>query len=178
MVHSPFTMCVCMCICMCMYVCTHVAASDQPWVLLLMAAIIRVSLRQELTLLLGPAPHILEQAAPPEATWILLVPTSPMLDFQACATNVQLFMWSNSGPHVCRRERNWVMILWEPLKIEMGMRELLSPTVHLPSTCGGRLMVPKVIQRAVVFNPNGALDPWREEWLSRKPLVNFKGSIF
>lgn len=122
--------CTCTCVCMCMYVCTQVAASDQPWVLLLMAAIIRVSLRQELTLLLGPAPHVLEQAASLWATWILLVPTTPVLDLRACATNVQLFMWSNSGPHVCRRERNWVMILWESLKIEMGMRELLSPTVH------------------------------------------------
>lgn len=99
MVHSPFSLqWVCahtymsMCVCMCMYVCTHVAASDQPWVLLLTAAVLDASLRQELILLLGPAPHILEQAASPRATWILLAPICPVLDLQVCATNVQVFM--------------------------------------------------------------------------------------
>lgn len=99
MVHLPFSLqwvcartCTRMCVCMCMYVCTHVEASDQPRVLLLTAAVLHVSLRQELILLLGLAPHILEQAASPRATWILLVPTCPVLDLQVCATNVQVFM--------------------------------------------------------------------------------------
>lgn len=55
------------------------------------------------------------------------------------------------------------MTLWESLKIEMCMRDLLNPTVHLPSICGGRVVVPKGLQGAAVFNPNGMLDPWREK---------------
>lgn len=58
------------------------------------------------------------------------------------------------------------MTLWESLKIEMCISEPLSPTVHLPSTCGGRLVVPRGLQGAAVFNPNGTLDPWREKQLS------------